>query len=596
MFNLFKWSNRNLTFKYGLVFAFTVSLFVISAILINLLLFNTRDEVSKMNQSTENAVKLYEMELLIQGRYSILGQHIVSPTNYTVSEFEDSIEKFNTYLGEIQPFIDSEQKEYLIDTVLENDQEIIESFYEYSELRSDETTANINRRIYENARRNYQQSAFSLNQLREIFEQERLNSIERTTNSFMRTNQILIYSIVISIIFGVITLILVSKNIKKRLSNIIDFSERIKRGDLSSNNLDTKGNDEFSKISTALNTMKIGIEKILADIYSVSNNISINSLDIENSTTFLKGVSEDVSDTLSELITIVEQQSASIVEISDTNTNFNEKVNTIGQLSVVMKEASHDVAVEAREGISLMNMTVNNISSVNQTVGNTVNKVNDLVDRAKDISQITALVNKVADKTNLLALNASIEAARAGEYGRGFAVVAEEIRNLSNEVNQSINNINIITEGIQKEANAVKTVLISSNETTRQEQKKLEDNIASLLKIDHSITDLVTSIDNISESIKTMTKESDIINTSLDDLTALSDKTTKHINETSKAIFDQHKVIDQIDNHSNDLFLAANKLDDTMNHFTVETKVASDQIEDEIIIEPEQPEESAVAS
>ncbi|WP_440898067.1 methyl-accepting chemotaxis protein [Amphibacillus sp. Q70] len=570
---MFKWSNKNLTFKYGSVYVLTVILFVISAFSINLLLSDTRHEVETMNQSTENSVTLYEMELLIQERYTILGQHLVAPTEHSVGNFEDTIVAFNAHLEEIEPSIDSEDKQYLLNTILENDAEIIESFEEYALLRENEKNDNLNRRTLDNARRNYQQSSFSLTQLRTIFEEERQQSVEATFSSFQSTTEILVFSILLSVVIGIIVLIIVNFDVKKRLSRILGFSENIEQGHLTANNLTIYGKDEFSKISLSLNTMKDSIEDILKDIAYVSDNIGVKSGDLEESATFLKGVSKNVSSKLNELITIVEEQSASIIQISSTNDRFNERMNSIEQFSAKMKTSSLEVSSDTKEGISLMNVTVSNIDSINQSVANTVSKVNVLVERAVDISQITELINKVAEKTNLLALNASIEAARAGNYGRGFAVVAEEIRDLSAEVNQSINDINVIIHGIQQEANEVKSVLKSSNEKTIAEQKKMEQNIANLVKIESSVNELVGNIDNIYTDITTMTGESDEINVSLEELSNLSNRTTIHINEANESIFEQSNIIKQMNDHSKDLYDAVGQLEASMNRFTVDKTI-----------------------
>src|SRR5262245_38991693 len=103
--------------------------------------------------------------------------------------------------------------------------------------------------------------------------------------------------------------------------------------------------------------------------------------------------------------------------------------------------------------------------------------------RASEISSIVDTIDLIAERTNLLSLNASIEAARAGDAGRGFAVVAEEIRNLADRSAKATSDIAAIIKALQDVA---REAVDSSNEGLRvvdQSNAQAEEGVRGLGKI-----------------------------------------------------------------------------------------------------------------
>ena len=107
---------------------------------------------------------------------------------------------------------------------------------------------------------------------------------------------------------------------------------------------------------------------------------------------------------------------------------------------------------DAEEGGASVQRSIQGIGRVRESMAQSATVMREMGKRTNDISSIVDTINLIAERTNLLSLNASIEAARAGDAGRGFAVVAEEIRNLADRSAKATADIAAIIKALQEVA------------------------------------------------------------------------------------------------------------------------------------------------
>ncbi len=149
------------------------------------------------------------------------------------------------------------------------------------------------------------------------------------------------------------------------------------------------------------------------------------------------------------------------VSVNETTTTI-EEVEAFALQSAEQAETSaieaKQALILAEEGSITVELTIKGISALKDQVTAIANQTVHLNQQTTQISKISYLVAELANKTNMLALNAEVEAARVRDQGKGFGLVANEIRKLAEQSRKSADEIKVLINQVQAAINSTVTV------------------------------------------------------------------------------------------------------------------------------------------
>jgi len=161
----------------------------------------------------------------------------------------------------------------------------------------------------------------------------------------------------------------------------------------------------------------------------------------------LAGVRE-IAQGLERLSASSERIASSVIQVTASTKEIEHHANeSVGLAEQVLAEASGrgaGAALDAMRGIEHIRASVGGLAAVVQSLGK----------RSQDIGAILTIIDDIADRTNLLALNAAILSAQAGVHGRGFGVVAAEIKRLAEKTSASVKEIGGLIQGVRDETSS----------------------------------------------------------------------------------------------------------------------------------------------
>jgi len=242
----------------------------------------------------------------------------------------------------------------------------------------------------------------------------------------------------ITMLVGVCVALLVGfflmRSINEPLAHLTSAINTMRQGDLT-HKLTYDAKDEFGELITGFNQMAKYLETLISQIQTAGIQVTSAITEIAASTRQQEATSTEHAATASEI-------AASTNQIAATSANL---LNTMKRVNSLTMNA----AAAAEDGHSGLINIDKTMVQMEEATGSIVNKLSILSEKAADIAGVVKTINKLADQTNLLSLNAAIEAEKAGEYGTGFSVVATEIRRLADQTAVATYDIEQMVQGVQ---------------------------------------------------------------------------------------------------------------------------------------------------
>ncbi|HTF99146.1 MAG TPA: methyl-accepting chemotaxis protein [Nitrospirota bacterium] len=333
-----------------------------------------------------------------------------------------------------------------------------------------------------------------------------------------RSMSIMIAVIILSLVGFSFILMLVNKVAKKGLSAAVACFSAIERGELMESNLvGCKANiieeihQEYTKIFKTLRDTVLNISGVSRTVKEESGTLQNRMDAVDNAS---------------------KSQRSQIDQIATASTQMSQTIMDVAKNASEAAEAAQEATTIAQTGKSTVQQALVSMHQIMESVVSSSRTIEELGKSTQEIGEIIAIINTIADRTNLLALNAAIEAARAGEQGRGFAVVADEVRKLSESTAKATGEITSKIRLIQDQSQESVAIMQKSSTNAESGVTLADGAVKALDEIVGAARRAMEIIQRIAAATEEQSTASDEIARNMESITNLVNQTTGMVQET----------------------------------------------------------------
>lgn len=412
---------------------------------------------------------------------------------------------------------------------------------------------------------------------------EKASANEAAATKKMEDSAILIQNVVlavsgIAILIGIFVAIRLSRSLTVQVSHIMKLIGEMNAGNFAART-EVVSKDELGEMATTLNTMldnitvliqsqserdaiQESIMKLLEEISALTEgDLTARAEVTEDMTGAIADSFNAMSDQLSDIIRKVKEATASVdvtsedvakqtISLANRNIEQTRKVTSAIKSIETMVDSIRNVSANAaqsatvseksrqnaREGAEAVQKTNLAMNEIREQINETARSIKRLGESSMEIGNVIQIINDIADRTSILALNASIQAAMAGDAGHGFAVVADEVQRLAESSSSSTKQIESLISNIQTEIKNVSTRMDESISKVVHGSQLADGAHAKLQEIEQVSNQLADLIEAITSATTEQVQVSEVISSTMQEIGDVSQESSRSSQETATSM------------------------------------------------------------
>ncbi|REG35984.1 methyl-accepting chemotaxis protein [Archangium gephyra] len=246
-----------------------------------------------------------------------------------------------------------------------------------------------------------------------------------------------------AMVVGLFITFFIGRAIAEPVTRMTQAAREVSQGDLSLSEMDVASAGEVRMMAHSFNEMLGTLRGTVSELLARLEQLSSASRG-------LTGASADQEHVISQQAAYAQQIAATFEELSRTA----EQISSSTEVVESSARRTHEAVAEAMAVVAQVVAGINDIRMESKGVADAIVGLNQDL---QQVSKIAQVINQVAERSDLLALNAALEGTKAGEVGRGFSLVAAEMRKLAENVSASARDIARIVEKVQDSGNEAAT-------------------------------------------------------------------------------------------------------------------------------------------